>query len=294
MNGIPSYSIRNLSRKDEMVPIEGLQEAIWGYGKGSDAPSPYPARCLFEFAESGGLVAGVFSSESEMVAFSASWIGREPTETRRLYLHSQLLGVLDAWRDSGIGTQLKLRQRSFALAEGLGLIKWTFDPLQSRNAILNLKKLGGIVRKFIPDYYGGLRDKVNQHFPTDRFWVEWHINSPRVADRIRSVVEGSHTRNVYSGSIDLQHTKINTVTGSTRRRRCVSVNISSCEPVLLIEIPPNISELRTEAPTLAQEWQDSFRTIFDAYFPKYLISDCIREGESTYYVLSLTNTFHID
>jgi len=281
---MPDYTIRNLWNKDEIAPIESLQGDIWGYGKDPNAPPPYPTRCLFEFAESGGLVAAAYSNEAEMVAFSASWIGRERSEERRLYLHSQLLGVKENSRDAGIGMQLKLNQREFALDKDLHLVKWTFDPLQSRNAYLNLRKLGGVVRKFIPDYYGNLGGILNQHFPTDRFWVEWHVDSPRVHNRLDHISRKAGYGDVRAVSSD--YPIVNTVTGPRDRRRCLSVDVHRCEPYLLVEIPFNISELRMEDPDLAEQWQDACRDIFGSYLSRYLVIDFIRRREAEYYLLA--------
>jgi predicted GNAT superfamily acetyltransferase len=274
-----SYPIRSLIYKNEIEPIEGLQEEIWGYGSSPGSPSPYPARCLFEFAESGGVVAGAYStdSDSEMIGFSASWLGREPKDEQRPYLHSQLVGVKEKFRDCGVGLLLKLHQRVFAIGAGLPLIKWTFDPLQSRNAYFNLRKLGGIVRRFIPDYYGNLGGKMNHDFPTDRFWVEWHVNSARVANRL----EQQHS--VFSPR---NFPVVNTVADDNGWRQIVSIDLTHSDSHLLIEIPPNISEMRLKAPELASKWQRDTCQIFESYLQTYIIIDCVREEERSFYVLS--------
>ncbi|HEX4032733.1 MAG TPA: hypothetical protein VHX20_20405 [Terracidiphilus sp.] len=272
-----NYPIRNLFNIDEIEPIEGLQEQIWGYGSSSGSPFPYPARCLFEFAESGGLVAGAYSNPKEMIGFSAAWLGREPAGERRQYLHSQLVGVKDKLRDSGVGLSLKLHQRDFAIGAQLPLIKWTFDPLQSRNAYFNLRKLGGIVRLYIPDYYGNLRGKMNHDFPTDRFWVEWHINSTRVVNRIGQKHLDFSSRNIPV---------VNTVDDGNEGRRVIAVDLTCKQQNLLVEIPPKISEMRLKSPELASEWQQATRRLFAIYLKKYVIIDCIREGDRSFYVLS--------
>jgi predicted GNAT superfamily acetyltransferase len=91
-----------------------------------------------------------------------------------------MLGVLPAYRNSGIGRKLKLRQREDAMARGIALIEWTFDPLELKNAFLNIEKLGAIVRRYHENQYGHTGSPLHGGLPTDRCYAEWWINSPRV------------------------------------------------------------------------------------------------------------------
>ncbi|MCH7804357.1 MAG: hypothetical protein IH937_09765 [Acidobacteria bacterium] len=102
--------IKSLTALNEIEPIEKLQEEIWGYGARLGPTFPYPGRALLEFVESGGLVAGAYDSRGEIVGFLFAWLGREKPNNR-LYLHSQLMGVLAQYRDRGIGFELKRYQR---------------------------------------------------------------------------------------------------------------------------------------------------------------------------------------
>jgi len=136
-------TVRALRTLDEIAPLERLQTDIWGYGAASTPV--YPARGLLAFVESGGLVGGACDAQDTLLGFSAAWIGREH-DRARLYLHSQIVGVLEPYRDRGVGRLLKLQQRDFAIAHGLALVKWTFDPLRPRNAYVNLHTLGAVAR----------------------------------------------------------------------------------------------------------------------------------------------------
>jgi predicted GNAT superfamily acetyltransferase len=272
------YTIRALFKKSDMDLLEDLQHAVWGYAGGSGAPLPYSSRCLFEFAESGGLVAGAVSeADSEIIGFCASWLGRERCGRKQLYLHSQLLGVKESWRDVGVGTALKLYQRQFAMSLELRLIKWTFDPLQPRNAFMNLAKLGGVVRSFIPDYYGNLGGKQNMALATDRFWTEWYLDSPRVECKLNKCSSCA-----YSTAIPV----VNLVEGPDMERRCVSWNRNIKSRFLLIEVPMNMPSLRSLNPALALEWQSISREMFTHFLPSYIIVDCFRENARIFYVLN--------
>jgi predicted GNAT superfamily acetyltransferase len=99
---------------------------------------------------------------------------------RHAYLHSHMLAVSEAYRNSGIGRALKLAQRDDALARGIDLIEWTFDPLEIKNAHLNIERLGAISRRYAPDLYGTTTSGLQGGLPSDRLFAEWWLRSKRV------------------------------------------------------------------------------------------------------------------
>jgi predicted GNAT superfamily acetyltransferase len=100
---------------------------------------------------------------------------------RRPYLHSHMLAVQPQYRNAGIGRRLKLAQRDDGIARGFDLMEWTFDPLEIRNAHLNIARLGAIVRRYQPDFYGPSTSPLQGGLPTDRLYAEWWLRSSRVA-----------------------------------------------------------------------------------------------------------------
>jgi predicted GNAT superfamily acetyltransferase len=102
------------------------------------------------------------------------------------YLHSHMLAVNPAYRNQGIGRRLKLFQRDEALARGVNLMEWTFDPLEIKNSFLNLAKLGAIVREYVPNFYGVSSSRLHGEVPTDRLCAEWWLDS----DWVRSALGG--------------------------------------------------------------------------------------------------------
>jgi len=70
------------------------------------------------------------------------------------YLYSHMLAVKAEHRNAGLGRRLKLFQREDALARNFELMEWTFDPLEIKNAYLNLEKLGAIARRYNVNQYG--------------------------------------------------------------------------------------------------------------------------------------------
>ena len=96
------------------------------------------------------------------------------------YLHSHMLAVLPEYRDAGLGRRLKLAQRKDAMERGFALMEWTFDPLEIKNAYLNLHRLGAIARRYQPDFYGPSSSPLQGGLPTDRLYAEWWLGSERV------------------------------------------------------------------------------------------------------------------
>jgi predicted GNAT superfamily acetyltransferase len=159
-----------------------IQIAVWGYSEGDLIP-----KRAFIVAESiGGQVIGAFDDAapggSAIVGFAMSLPGYR---AGRAYLHSHMLAVLPEYRNAGLGRRLKLAQRDDALARGIELMEWTFDPLEIKNAHLNIARLGAIARRYKRDFYGPSTSPLQGGLPTDRLVAEWWLGSPRV----RGVVE---------------------------------------------------------------------------------------------------------
>ena len=165
--------IRQLFHLDEFQDVLRLQKVIWGF----DDVELLPLRFLVVVSKVGGHVFGAYD-DKDMVAFCFAIPGIKPGNMP--YLHSHMLGVLSAYRDLGIGRKLKLRQREDALARGIKLIEWTFDPLEVKNAFFNIERLGAIVRRYNPNQYGLTASPLHGGLPTDRCYAEWWLDSPRV------------------------------------------------------------------------------------------------------------------
>jgi predicted GNAT superfamily acetyltransferase len=154
-----------------------LQLEVWGYSDGDVIP-----RRVFVVAQRiGGQVIGAFD-QNTLVGFAMSLPGYRAGMP---YLHSHMLAVLPQYRNAGIGRRLKLAQRDDAIARGFDLMEWTFDPLEIRNSHLNINRLGAIVRRYQPDFYGPSSSPLQGGLPTDRLYAEWWLRSGRVASLLR-------------------------------------------------------------------------------------------------------------
>ncbi|MBI3209045.1 MAG: acetyltransferase [Candidatus Solibacter usitatus] len=150
-----------------------MQKTIWGFADIELLP-----RRLFVVANKiGGQTMGAFDGD-KMVAFLIAIPGIKAGGKN--YMHSHMLGTLAAYRDKGLGRRLKLMQRDDALARGIALVEWTFDPLELKNAFFNLERLGAVVRRYVPNQYGTTTSHLHGGLPTDRCIAEWYVGSPRV------------------------------------------------------------------------------------------------------------------
>jgi predicted GNAT superfamily acetyltransferase len=149
-----------------------LEIRVWRFAERDVVPS----QMYVVAAKIGGQVLGAFIDDT-MAGFALAYPGIRDGEP---YLHSHMAAVLPEFRDLGIGRRLKLAQREDALARGIPLIEWTFDPLQTKNAYFNICRLGAVSRLYLADVYGSTSSPLHAGLPTDRLVAEWHLDSPRV------------------------------------------------------------------------------------------------------------------
>src|SRR5690242_8012412 len=164
--------VRKCHNLDEMSACVALQKEVWNFAEAELVPLR-----VFVVAEKiGGQVIGAFD-DGRLVAFALSLPGSRGGHS---YLHSQMLAVRGEYRNAGLGRQIKLFQREDALARGFELIEWTFDPLEIKNAYLNVERLGAIARRYSVNQYGITSSPLQGGLPSDRLVAEWWLRSKRV------------------------------------------------------------------------------------------------------------------
>src|SRR5271157_1463959 len=176
-------AIRSCSGFDELEACVQMEIETWGY----DPSDVLPRKAFLLIQKIGGQVIGAFDTAiaggepKSLVGFALSLPGMKNSERGpRLYLHSHMLAVREGYQNRGLGTKLKLEQRKDALKRGIRHMEWTFDPLEIKNAYLNLHKLGAIARRYEVDFYGASTSRLQGGLPTDRLVAEWHLESERV------------------------------------------------------------------------------------------------------------------
>jgi len=165
--------VRELHEQAELAEAVNLQKIIWGF----DEIELLPVRLLVVATKVGGQVLGAFEGR-KLVGFCFCIPGLKPGG--KSYLHSHMMGVLEGYRDKGVGRMLKSQQRADALVRDIDLIEWTFDPLEIKNAFFNIERLGIVVRRYVLNQYGTTTSHLHGGLPTDRCVAEWYIASPRV------------------------------------------------------------------------------------------------------------------
>jgi predicted GNAT superfamily acetyltransferase len=176
-------AIRSCSGFDELEACVQLEIETWGY----DPSDVLPRKAFLLIQKIGGQVIGAFDTAiagdgpKSLVGFALSLPGMKNTERGpRVYLHSHMLAVREGYQNRGLGAKLKLEQRKDALKRGIRHMEWTFDPLEIKNAYLNLHKLGAIARRYEKNFYGASTSRLQGGLPTDRLVAEWELESPRV------------------------------------------------------------------------------------------------------------------
>ncbi|MFN0086645.1 MAG: GNAT family N-acetyltransferase [Blastocatellia bacterium] len=176
---IPGYTVRECVSFEDFAACCEMQRIVWQFDD-LDVTAP---RSFIVTRKGGGFTYGAFDDAGRLLGFSLALPAFD--EKLRPYYYSQMLAVLPEHRDAGIGMKLKQAQRDHSLRTGIPLITWTFDPLQSRNAHLNIIKLGCVVRKYFVNYYGhGSTSVLHRGLDTDRLFPEWWVHSAHVREAL--------------------------------------------------------------------------------------------------------------
>jgi len=163
-----TVTIRQIDDVAEMRAVEDLQKEVWGIPDLDVVPLTH----LVAAKEAGGTLIGAFDDEV-LVGFV---YGFPSFEFGKHAHHSHMLAVKTEYRNLDLGRRLKLAQREHVLAQGIELITWTFDPLQSLNAHFNFNKLGVVADRYLPDFYGDDAASFLHQTGTDRLWVSWFVS----------------------------------------------------------------------------------------------------------------------
>jgi len=234
--------------------VAALERRIWGY---TDAEDVVPPPVLIVSTKRGGILLGAFDDNGVMQGFAYSLPG---VKDGRLTQWSHMLGVTVDARETGLGRRLKLAQRERALAMGIDLVEWTFDPLQALNAHFNFSKLGVVVQEYEENVYGESSSPLHAGAPTDRFIAEWRLTAPHVERRLEG--GAGVVRDASLGAAPL----VNRANADGARLLPGEPDLSLSDRRLLVEIPGHYTEMLTADPELALAWRLSTRRIFQHYF----------------------------
>ncbi len=282
--------IERLREAQDFYACVEVQKQVWGM------PDilVVPTHLLITAQKNGGLVLGAFNEQGRMVGYLFGFLGStEPTSedqhaARRLKHCSHMMGVLPEYQAKGVGYLLKMRQRDHALSQGLDLVTWTYDPLESMNANLNLCKLGVVSNTYVRDIYGQMTDGLNVGLATDRFHVDWWIRSQRVTERIEKGAKKLSLGDVLEQGAE----QVNPATiGSDGLLRPAACDLTIATEQVVVEIPADFQGIKVTDLSLAREWRTHTREIFCRYFDAgYTLTEFLSEVEEglrrSYYVLT--------
>ncbi len=270
-----SVRVRALHSHADFEACVLIQRKVWRHK--DLRPTPVQQFCIS--AQTGAILLGAFIGR-DMVGFVYSF----PAVSGKIFCqHSHLLAVLPACQGHGIGKKLKWAQRQEALRRRYALITWTFDPLQARNANLNLHVLGAVGRTYLPNLYGGIPSlMLGPGVPTDRFFIEWWIRTKRVARRQKQVPPSLDPGKIAQALSQKPG-------GAYPAIAPKHPDLSIREQRILVEVPKNIKDLRSD-PGLIADWQKAIRTSVRHYlFAGYRLDDFIA-GDRSFYVLKKERT----
>lgn len=232
--------LRQIDDLEGFKLITELQRQAWGLSDLDVTPS----HVLLAASKTGGQVIGAFSADNQLVAFALAFLGHEK-KSAQPYLLSHMVAVLPSLQSKSVGYEIKLAQKRDALSRGIALIKWTYDPLLSKNANINIRKLGACVYTFLPNLYGEMRSELyGSSFPTDRFEVSWDLTE-------RPPVEFPET------ALQLVDLRAGVPVVLTR-------NLTAGTEALLCLVPLDHTEIRKTDPERALQWQAAIREISTA------------------------------
>jgi chorismate synthase len=272
--GAQPLLMRPFQSLEEYEACVGFQEEVWGDG----FSERIPAAMLIIANRIGGLSAGAFGPEGEMLGFVFGLTGVQEGD---LVHWSDMLAVRDHLRDQGVGTKLKHYQREFLLEKGVKRMFWTFDPLQSRNAYVNFRKLGITSGEYVRDMYGETGSPLHGGLGTDRLVATWEMDSHRVKGRLAdrdlppAREEWSSLPFALRGEVGGDHP----IPGVP--------DLSCSDPDLLISFPREIGVLMRTDPGLALEWRTSTRGALEGYLAKgYEVRELFLDNELSHYLLT--------
>lgn len=227
-----------------------IEKQVWGY---TDPADLVPVSLLSIINHSGGLLLAAYTEEGIAVGFV---FGFPALKQGRPVHHSHMLAVLPPYRNTGIGWRLKQAQRRFVARQGLDLITWTFDPLQSLNAYFGLAKLGVTVSEYKVNIYGDSTSVLHRGLATDRFLAEWPVGKGAGRARV------GHSPDAWDSAPLINETSLE-LSGF---RRSAEPQLRRRGRYLLFEIPFDIDAIKRADLPLAIDWQQKVRRAFLTYF----------------------------
>lgn len=250
MPAADDYTIVELHDIAALRECEAIEQRVWGLSDRETVPGSQ----LSAAVHAGGVVAGAYRKE-RLIGFVYGFPSHRPELVAEAGLHSHMLAVVPEARGAGIGRRLKWFQRSWCLTRGMKWMTWTFDPLQARNARLNLEHLGAQGTAYLTDVYGQLGDQLGGQLPTDRLLALWQLKD----ERVEQLAAGGESEAVAAEDAP---TALSLAEDGSPIRHRVPVGEAS----LSVAIPADASRMIAEDFDLALAWRLALREVMSRCF----------------------------
>lgn len=258
----------------EIVPITDLQgcadlQAVHNVIWSNSDDEIIPTHVLITWANSDCVLLGAYDRSRReyhgMVGFALGWYGLTHAVPATLKYCSHIVGVLPEFRGRDIGLQLKLAQRAQLLAHGqTNLMTWTYDPLATVNGSFNVHRLGAVCTTYKRDVYGEMTDALNAGAPSDRFQVDWWMDSDRVERHLAQTYPAWNADTI-----------VYPVTVQANSPHIMQLPVWNGQPVA-VPLPEHLAMLRTHDTQRLLDWRMMQRTLFEAAFAAgYQVVDCV-------------------
>jgi len=258
------WQIVSLDTPERLADWQALQAAC-------ECDAGVAAEFLALLARHGGKVIGV-AGGSGLRAAAVALLGDDGRSDRRivqarLKLHVALLLVHPAWRRRGLATALMLGLRRAAEVDGLGLITWELDPLDSRTAALSFHRLGASSSGWVDSPQA----TVAAGRPVPRIEVDWWLSSSRAQSRAgaqRPALTLAHY--LEAGAQQVNPAGLNRAGMPTPSPEVEPPS----RPLALLEVPADTAAFLRQDPSLAAAWRDQVSALLDGSFARgYLLTD---------------------
>ena len=271
---VSRWTIRPFRTHQDYEACIALQEATWGTGFSERVPMAL----MIVSQRLGGVAAGAFDDDGSLAGFI---FGLSGIENGSPVHWSDMLAVRTDCRGRGLGIRLKSYQRNVVLENGIRRMYWTFDPLESQNAYINLARLGIVAREYVENMYGQTDSPLHRGIGTDRFVALWQLDAARVERRLAE---------------EESPAAIEELAGVPRVLDCTPASPSGWpEPEaretpradqVLAAIPSNIQALKAATPELAARWREATRSVLRSYLSNgYEVCELIRGARVSHYLL---------
>jgi len=254
--------IRSIETLEELKSMQQVEKSVW------QMPT-IPIHQTYTALNNGGVILGAYDKD-KIIGFLYSFPG---FDGEKPYLCSHMLGIMADYRKAGLGKKMKLKQAEAAKQKGFSKITWTFDPLESLNAYLNLHKLGAIGARYKENHYGYMHDELNQGLPTDRIQIDWILHNDRQSKAV---------------PFEREKVLLDSEANEPILKDAFSGELSAGEH-WFVAIPANFQKMKGQDFELAKAWRYQTRKVLQALFSeRYAATDLLRHNEdgTCYYIFS--------